>query len=189
VPFSFADPHSRGFTLPEAITVLAVVSILSTVGVSSYQGFIIHSQLDAMSMRLRTDLMLARSEAIKRGQRVTLCRLPPDSNRHCAGHSYQGKPSWRHGWLIYADVDADRLLDQSKGDEILGVYAISGSPLQLKWNRGDYVSYGGEGALASGSGSFCVGDDTGVSELQRRLVIPWSGRLRTADEACGYEFP
>ncbi len=139
-------------------------------------------------MSLRTDLMFARSEAIKRGRPVQLCRQDVVEGL-CAGSSASGRMLWQQGWLIFVDGDRDRQLDTSKGDQLLRVYSPLTQPLVLKWNRGDYIAYDDLGRLDSLNGTFCAGLSGGSTELHTELVIPHSGRVRTASVPCRYPLP
>ena len=58
---------NSGFTLVEAMVVIAVLTILLAVGVPSYQQFRDDTQLSSAAFALYTDIQLARTEAVKRG--------------------------------------------------------------------------------------------------------------------------
>jgi type IV fimbrial biogenesis protein FimT len=63
-----------GFTLIELMVGVAVLAIALGVGVPSMSEFIKNSRLAAHTNDLLTSLHLARTEAIKRNARVTLCK-------------------------------------------------------------------------------------------------------------------
>ncbi len=182
VPLSY---QTDGFTLSELVITLAIAVTLSSIGISSFQHGIARLSVDSAMMALRTELMYARSEAIKRGQRVLLCRQG-DTAGECAGSGANGRLSWDQGWLMFVDQDNDRLLDAMQGDELLRVSQPLKPTLQLKWNRGNYIAFADSGALGSRNGTFCIGHRSGDPGLQRELVLPHSGRLRTAAVACRY---
>ena len=58
---------NSGFTLVEAMVVIAALTILLAVGVPSYQQFRDDTQLSSAAFALYTDIQLARTEAVKRG--------------------------------------------------------------------------------------------------------------------------
>ena len=58
---------NSGFTLVEAMVVIAVLTILLAVGVPSYQQFRDDTELSSAAFALYTDIQLARTEAVKRG--------------------------------------------------------------------------------------------------------------------------
>lgn len=64
--------RSTGFTLVELITVLAIMGILAALAAPSFSEMIARQRLRAGAFDLVADLMLARSEAIKRGESVSV---------------------------------------------------------------------------------------------------------------------
>ncbi len=77
----------RGFTLIEMLVTVAILAIILGIGVPSLQPLIERYRISAASNRLFTALTTARSEAIRRGQDVTLSRTGV---------------SWAGGWRIAA---------------------------------------------------------------------------------------
>lgn len=64
--------RSAGFTLVELITVMAIVGILAALAGPSFSEMIARQRLRTGAFDLVGDLLLARSEAIKRGENVTV---------------------------------------------------------------------------------------------------------------------
>ena len=61
-----------GFTLIETMVTLAIAAILITIAVPSFLTFIQNARLSSQASDLTTAMMYARSEAIARGQQVTI---------------------------------------------------------------------------------------------------------------------
>lgn len=183
VPFLFVQ---AGVTLPEVVIALGIVSILSTAGVSSFEQIVVQSKVDALSERMRTALALARSEAVTRGQRAVLCRLN-EAGDGCAGKVTDKRLSWRNGWMLFVDGNLDRRFNAADGDRLVRLYGPIEPQLEIRWNRGDYVSYQDSGALGSLNGTFCVGHRQFSDEYQKELILPYTGRLRTASVVCRYD--
>ncbi len=76
--------RSAGFTLVELITVVAIMGILAALAGPSFTDMIARQRLRTGAFDLVGDLMLARSEAIKRGESVT---VTPGDN-------------WALGWTV-----------------------------------------------------------------------------------------
>ena len=87
---------ARGFTLPELITVLAVMAILAAVAAPAYRSLIAAMRGPSAGTHQYTAHNRPRSEAIKRNAEVTLA--PKEAG-------------WQAGWDIADPGDADRLLD------------------------------------------------------------------------------
>lgn len=175
-----------GFTLPELLIVIALLS-LSISAVSGMERWLQQSRIDTTILELRAALYLARSEAITRGGRVAICRRDNGLLQQCAGTTATGKPDWSNGWLLFWDVDEDRVLDQAKGDLILRVFPSSHPSVKLHWNRGDYIAYQPSGTLHSGQGTFCIGNIDG-DDSQKEIVIYRTGRARVSAGECSYDF-
>ncbi len=97
---------SRGFTLVELMIVIAIVAILTTLAAPSFKQLI---QSNTMSGAVNTflgDMRFARSEAIRRGGGVVMCRSanPEAVNAVCGTGSTTG---WESGWIIFQDNNSN----------------------------------------------------------------------------------
>jgi len=88
--------HARGFTLIELMVTLAVLAILTMIALPSFRDTIRRNRVNSASNALLADLNYARTEAIDRGQVVTMC---PSSN---ASSCTSGGTSWGAGWMTYS---------------------------------------------------------------------------------------
>lgn len=64
--------RSRGFTLVEIIVVLVILGIFAVMAVPSFHEMVASNHVRSASEQLRTALLLAREEAVKRNGSVTL---------------------------------------------------------------------------------------------------------------------
>jgi type IV fimbrial biogenesis protein FimT len=91
----------RGFTLFETLVVIALLAIVATLTVPSFVAWRVRDQVDARARALLSTLSYARGEALRRGARVTVCRI--DAARRClaAGQSCKtGVIDWSCGWAV-----------------------------------------------------------------------------------------
>src|SRR4030066_971324 len=95
--------NGRGFTLVELLVVLAVGAILLAIAIPSYAFLVNTNRLAAATNALFSYLQLARSEAIKRATRVTVCK---SSNAMAAQPSGNAAAAWQGGWVIFVDGGA-----------------------------------------------------------------------------------
>lgn len=98
------DSSRTGFSLVEALTVLAITSILLLIGVPSYAG-LVESQRASSAMHLLTAHMAsARSTAIT--YRIPTVVCPSDRAGGCRRDG-----DWSQGWLMFFDADGNRQPD------------------------------------------------------------------------------
>lgn len=90
--------RQRGFTLMELIITVAIAAIVLAVGVPSFQGMMRNNRAATQANEMIAALNLARSEAAKRGSRVSLC--PSSSGTGCGG------TDWSSGWIVFVDTAA-----------------------------------------------------------------------------------
>lgn len=100
-----AKPNAeRGLTLLEVLVTVVIVSLLAVAGVPSWRAFVQNNQRVATTNALLADLNYARSEAIRRGARISLCSFAAaapanDSDTWaCAGNA-----NWEQGWMVFVD--------------------------------------------------------------------------------------
>jgi prepilin-type N-terminal cleavage/methylation domain-containing protein len=77
---------SRGFTLVEAMVVLAIVAILAMIAVPSFQATLDRQQVTTVAADLHASVVLARAEAIRRNLRIELMPIDP--------------LDWAKGWQV-----------------------------------------------------------------------------------------
>lgn len=161
---------SKGFTMIELMLTISIASILLAMAVPSYQSLMRESRLTTQANELITSLHYARSEAVKRGIRVTLCKSSD-------GASCTNGSNWQDGWLIFSDTSTVGSVDS--GDEVLRVFpGLNGSTLGGGGNFANWVSYlpngrsQGNGSLATGTFSLCN------QASGRNVVVNNSGRPR-----------
>lgn len=94
-------PHQRGVSMLELMIVLAIAAILMSVAMPSFQGAMLDAKRGSVTRGLLGSLQLARSEAIKRSSRVSVCARATD-NACCVGCT-----DWSDGWLVFTDSGAN----------------------------------------------------------------------------------
>lgn len=139
-----------GFTLLEALVVLALLGILATMAAPAMSDLRARQQLQAQAEGLLDSLVLARSEALRRQQRVSLCAKASDSTCDANGH-------WQQGWLVFVDANNNALHDE--GEVLIEAHAPLPAAVQLGVTNTvkAYFSYGAEGRSISTNGAFMAG--------------------------------
>lgn len=98
----------RGISLVELMVTLAIVAVLAVIATPSYVGLTQRARLQAEANSLVNDLQFARSEAIKRGQPVSLC---PSSNGTACNTT--NTSNWEVGWIVFNDVNGSGTTDST----------------------------------------------------------------------------
>lgn len=167
-----------GFTLVELIITIAIAAILLAVGIPSFQEIIKTNRMAANVNEFIAALNLARSEAIKRGVAVTVCK---GTSTGCINSS-----AWQNGWIVFSDsAGTAGVLNAGTGaclateDCILRVYpALSvGYTFDGNNNVTNRVTYDPRGMINT-MGTLVMCDDRGFGENARAVVIARTGRSR-----------
>ncbi|MEA3277713.1 MAG: GspH/FimT family protein, partial [Pseudomonadota bacterium] len=130
---------------------------------------------------LVSTLNLARSEAIKRGDRITVCKSAD-------GAACTGSGGWDQGWIVFVDSDSDAVVDA--GEEVLSVNGALDPPLTMigNGNVANYVSFVHDGTTQTTSGALQMGTVTlcgsGVENEDREIVINNVGRTNLRKKTC-----
>lgn len=183
---------SRGFTLIELLVVIAIVAILTTLAAPSFVQLIKKNSVSSAVNTFMADMRFARSEAVRRGGAVIMCRsdAPEATSPHCDTDSGPGGNGWVSGWIVFEDRDGS--LDRNSGDQLLRIQgpitnvdtAVQGSGPSKKFQ---FTAMGRMKNLTSAT-SIRFGTNMPES-LQRRICINQSGRVRIAGDGsvvdCG----
>ena len=151
--------RTRGFTLVEMMVVIALVAIISSVAAPGLRQFASGQRAKGITTDLMSDLLLARSEALKRNTTVS---VTPRSAR------------WDLGWVV-ASGGVDIVTREAASD----VVQFSGAPAVIAFNLNGRVS-----APATAVRITVTPATGGSSHLQRCVELDLSGRARMQVGAC-----
>lgn len=170
----------RGFTLVELLVVLAVGSILLAIAIPGYAFLVNASRLATVTNDLVTTLHLARSEAVKRGMRVTVCKT---GNVGAAMPVCDATAGWHEGWLVFVDGGTRGVIDAT--DPLLRVQERAHAEVGITAsNYARFISYlpdgrsQGSNGLPNGTFEICAAGS------RRDIVINNAGRPRLVSGTC-----
>ena len=197
--------QARGFTLIEMLTVVTISAILVAMAVPSFVWMNARTRAANASNSLLASFELARSEAIRRNVRVSVCRadLTDPVNPVCSAAVVNGiaDNDWGSGWLVFAKMAAtpNDFFDSGGGDVPLRVEQFIGpastravvessAAVQFYSFRGDGMSLGGTPANPLGI-TFAIDyrkpTDINVSGAGRCLVFNMTGRANSYAPVSG----
>ena len=169
----------RGFNLIELIVTVSLATLLLVAGVSSFQTVLDNNRLNTVTNEFVTALNLARSEAVKRNNRVVLRKADTSTT----SYTTQSSQGYEQGWIIFVDNDNDATLDT--GESLLQVFdrpSRLGVTLLGNANLTDYVMFTPEGFAKTTAGAFQAGTLTVCKNSKaRQVIISSTGRIRTVD--------
>lgn len=157
-----------GFTLIEAMIVLAVASILLCIAVPACASLLARTRAAAARAALLSSLTQAIRHAAVTGSEVVLC--PAD------GTDCRNDWDWSGGWIAYADIDGDRTHDA--GETLLHAEPALGTGVRLLTSKGRRrLVFQPNGGNAGSNATFTLCDGRGAASAVA-LVLANDGRLR-----------
>ena len=178
-----APTRARGFTLLELMVTITVAAMVLALGVPSFVDLVRNNRAATNVNELLTAFAIARSESIKRGSNVSVCRSSDGATCTAA---------WSEGWIVFSDNAATdtaapvvgevlRVWPQMPGDATVTTFA-NGAAVDIGW-----VRFAPRGAVRT-AGAMPTRYDialAGCSGLQmRRVELNTVGRASVTREAC-----
>lgn len=146
----------RGFTLIELMTVIVVLTLLAVAAAPGMRQLVASQRTRAAANDLISDLLMARSEAIKRNKDVSLSPAP----------------GWTDGWVVKTVATAELISQRNRvGNDV----TITRSPTSL--------TYDGAGRLSGVTSTVRFELYDGTSTY-RCITLQPSGQPSTNTKAC-----
>ena len=169
----FLSSKGQGFSLIETLVVIALLAIFAVFAIPMFGDLTQNNRMRAQVSNLVGQFAQARTEAMRRGFRVTMC---PGTETGCSGNQ------WENGLIAFVDIDADGVRDS--GEEIILVgAALTGNNTMRSDQFSTFISFRYDGASTTvdgnaNPGSFVVCDSRGFGEHARALNILATGRIK-----------
>ncbi|WP_070990124.1 GspH/FimT family pseudopilin [Halofilum ochraceum] len=160
----------RGFTLVELMVTLIIIAVVLSIAVPNFRDFIQDSRATAEANNIVGALNLARSEAIKRSETVSVCASSDQATCNGGG-------DWDQGWIVFVG-------DSSSLDEVLRVWEAPGDAVTVGSDVGTF-SFDSLGEAEAGDGeSIDVDFDACTEPWARRIGINAAGRVNVQRGNC-----
>lgn len=167
--------RQNGFTIIELMIAVMLVALLLTLGVPSFTNTIEQNRLATEINSLISTLQYARSESVKTGKRITVCRS--DDGVDCGATGYED------GWIVFEDdVSPDGDLDA--GERLLKVHQALDANYTLRGsnNISSFISYLPTGGTVNANQDRFVLCKNNTLSKARALFVITSGRSRVAKD-------
>jgi type IV fimbrial biogenesis protein FimT len=177
--------NCTGFSVIELLVVLALLVLIPALVSPALSSVVNSSRLYSGAEAIFNSLLLARSEAVRRNDKVVVCKSANGVACAITG-------DWNQGWIVFHDANNNGNVDA--GEAIVYREAALSERIHLSGNGpvSNYVSYGPHGKTTLVSGAFQAGTITACIASKgktdaRQVVINISGRprqARTTVDAC-----
>jgi len=170
---------SKGLTLIDLIVTLLIGAIV--IAISAPMANVLKSnQASSVAYEFVSALNFARSEAIKRGNRVTVCRTINGSQ--CEGYPDINKQKvWDSGWIVFSDQNGNGQFNPTQ-DEILLVHGPLSNGYSLRSNAKVRVTYKPIGISPGYMDSWTVCAPGASPGFAKGIVVAFTGRVRFAKD-------
>jgi type IV fimbrial biogenesis protein FimT len=162
-------PSVKGFTLIEALVAMAVIAILVAVAVPAWS----HAKAAADSGAVRSDLAASLLDAVRHsalaGSDVVVCPV-------AAAGGCSGSANWDAGWIVFADIDGNRVLGANETRLVLGKALPKDVHLRTTAGRTRLV-FQPNGGSAGSNVTFTLCDARGIGSATT-LVLSNGGSFR-----------
>lgn len=167
-----------GFTLLELVAVIVVAAIMVTMAVPSFVTFVKNNRMTTQINDFVASTNMARMEAIKRSQRVVVCK---SSDGNTCSTSAAG---WEQGWIAFVDANANGAHDAAE-DIISSHNALTdGTTLTGYTDLANpfYFNSNGTSSL-TGYAEMVLCDPSHNASGSRAISINPVGRVQTINES------
>ena len=162
-----------GYTLPELLVTMTVVTILTVGAASGFSWLLQENRMVADINRFVSVFHLARNESVKQARRIVLC--PSADGEHCGNSS-----EWNSGWILFQSDDREHDADER--------LILSGASLQagIRLNAGNHrkrIVYQQDGSSGGSNSSFTFCDSREKAK-PRVICLSNTGRPRLSRTRC-----
>jgi type IV fimbrial biogenesis protein FimT len=161
---------AAGTTLMELLATVAIVAVLVALAAPSFRTIQLDSRRTVAVNGFLHSLFLARSEAIKRAQIVSVCRS--GDGQSCD----PGNGDWSAGWIVFVNLDRDDPPRRDTAEELI-LRSDGWRGGSITSNRPAYSFRPATQGVVNGTVTFC---DVRGSLHARAIVISHTGRPRVA---------
>ena len=159
---------AQGFTLVELLVCLALLGVISSFAIPSWQRLQERSRIDAARDQLMHDLQAARIRAVQRGEALQLSRL-----QDCTWTTSSNN-DWSCGWQLLV-----------KANQTVLITSQLQTPLQVTFAKTDPLDISQRGDLGTVGDRWVIKSRQSLLNISNVLCLSSASRLRwQSGESC-----
>ena len=164
---------------------VSILAVVLAVAAPSYRQFGRSTRVVTQASELHGALTYARSESLRRGVRVTVCR---SADPQAASPACSSSAGWASGWLVFVDNvqvtgNAAGVVDGT--DQVLRIgEPATGSTVATSGALGAWVTYSPQGLVRTDSGPANGAFTVCQAPYGRRVAVSPVGLVSSREEAC-----
>lgn len=166
------------------MVVLAIGAILLVLAAPSLRQLSLANTISSGESVFMSDMRYARSDAVRRGGGVVMCRsdAPENALPTCATSTVAGGRGWASGWIVFHDLDHSG--QYASSDELLRVQGPISAIDSIAAQTSGIFSFTATGRLRTSNeaASLQFGGAAFSSTVQRVVCVDPSGRTRSAGD-------
>ena len=162
-----SNKTTRGVTLVELLVTLVVAAIVTMIAVPAFRDLVHRNRLATTVNGFTTDLVMAKSEAVRRARDVRVSSLSGDKD-------------WSGGWRVWVDRNGNGAFDAGTDTELKVHPALEGMELEATTNDGLIVFRSLGDVSPALTWHLCVAS----GEPGRTLNLTAAGRVSVRDYDC-----
>lgn len=181
---------ASGFTLIELVITMSIAAVLLGIGVPSFLNAVKNSRMNNFYSALVSTLYLARSEAVKQSNSISVCARANDTT--CGS-------DWNNGWIAFVEnpgagtaigtIDATDIVLKIHQASTGGKVIISNNALSqgaASTSSQNFIRYFSDGSSNWTGGTFQLCDDRGTDYTQA-LNIAFTGDIRRSRNSKDFQ--
>ncbi|MBK8817160.1 MAG: GspH/FimT family pseudopilin [Methylococcaceae bacterium] len=165
-----------GFTLIELLVTIAIASVIMGIAIPSFSTAIQNNRMTSQLNEFIRSLYLTRSEAVKRGVQVTMCK----SNNGATCVVDAGATDWSQGWIVFTDLNTNAIFDNAP-EVLIKIQSAAYPQITIQSTHAAFrnsVSYSPDGSIPSTAGTIEICDNRRGELVGKNIVLSTAGRAR-----------